>query len=643
VTPYQPELPGTAHLAVTTGERDFNRFAAANSQLVIVLDYSGSMRTPTRSSGGKRTRKQEALEALRKGLGKVPEGVKVTILTFGQAEDNQAIEPRWGPNKWDPSSESVDEVIAKLSLLTPKGTTPLVRSIAKAKEYFTPGFTGAKTILVVTDGGDNDFNDPAYGADLRKKGDTMAKFLRNEFDDKSNIQIVVLGFTVNELKDLYEAEKDPDEKRRLKKELEGLEEFGPAVEKVGGTFLTVSDSDKLATQLQRFLLQIRYRVEGKENNVDSGTVPPKVIGEDGASVYPNRGNYGWLHGLEPGSFLVTLQTNLKQKKAVEQRVRLKGGDAMALQLQPDPKTGQFVLRPEVWGRSYDIKERNRLIEQRTYPPEADVPSWLVSVVQNQRTNNGQQVRPLHIMTAIEKVDRSDANATRETGLGMGRPAFVWFDVSAKGAAGKPAGGGRRFYPLPDYPAPAYALDLAEWRRDPQSGLDQEPVLDVYWTEDAPPSCGVLRAENGKRLTDTDYEHHRLEVKTLNQNDPSWLFVESIRHERRKDVEVKPGEKRPDPMDCVVVRLSWDPDAAKGKAFFAQLPENYATGWEQRIYLEAGKSTGVFYNVSEERLKALDHLTLYSVEGVKAKANKLPGLQLGSPNDRPRPARITDNK
>jgi hypothetical protein len=90
-----------------------------------------------------------------------------------------------------------------------------------------------------------------------------------------------------------------------------------------------------------------------------------------------------------------------------------------------------------------------------------------------------------------------------------------------------------------------------------------------------------------------------------------------------------------------VRLRWDPDTANGKAFFALLPEGAATGWEQRIYMEAGKYTGVFFNVSEARLKALDYLTLYSVQGVKAKANKLTGIELGRPKDRGRPKEISD--
>ena len=127
---------------------------------------------------------------------------------------------------------------------------------------------------------------------------------------------------------------------------------------------------------------------------------------------------------------------------------------------------------------------------------------------------------------------------------------------------------------------------------------------------------------------------------MDQNDTTWLVIESITFEHRDRVEVEPDKFR-DNVDCTVVRLRWDPDTQNGKAFFALLPEDYATGWEQRIYLEAGKYTGIFFNVSEARLKALDHLTLYSVQGVKAKANKLTGIELGQPNDKGRPKAISD--
>jgi hypothetical protein len=216
-----------------------------------------------------------------------------------------------------------------------------------------------------------------------------------------------------------------------------------------------------------------------------------------------------------------------------------------------------------------------------------------------------------------------------------RPKFVWFNVSTRDAAGKLPPGGLRFYPLWDYPAPAYSIDLREWIQG------KESVLDVWWTEDTPPDCGILRPEGGKRLV--DLKPHELEVRPTGQADRTRLVVESIAYERRT-VELKPNEKPKPDVDCVVVRLRWDPDPAKVKAFFAMLPDELeATGAEHKFYLEAGKYTGVFFNVSKEKLQSLDRLTLYSVDGVKAKAKEhmVNALPLGVPNGNDRPQKLQD--
>src|SRR5260370_3378360 len=167
-------------MVIKTQPREYERFNAGNHEVVIVLDYSGSMNTITKASGAKKSRKDEALAALEKALVKMPKGVKVTLLTFGAESDGRDITPQWKKVEWDPSPEAVHELIRKLGRLTPKGDTPLVRATAEAKKHFTPGFEGAKTVLVVTDGGDTELKDPKLGADLRRDGETQEKYLRGQ-------------------------------------------------------------------------------------------------------------------------------------------------------------------------------------------------------------------------------------------------------------------------------------------------------------------------------------------------------------------------------------------------------------------------------------------------------------------------------
>jgi hypothetical protein len=626
ITSYQPEFPLTGRVAIKSSLLDYQRFAAANSELVIVVDYSGSMTKITKETKNKneRSRKQAALAALEKALPSVPKGVKVTLLTFSDTEGGGAITPQWKQVEWNPEAEAVSDRINQLAKLHPDFDTPLVGATVEAKKYFTPGFGGSKSVLILTDGGDNYFLTDLYKKrddwrhlDIRK-GDTMEKYLRREFDG-TGILVNVIGIETDDLN----AKDDPDE-------FPGLNEYKPAIEKIGGKFVPVKDSAALVHELEQFLLQIHYRVDG-----ESGAVP---AGKEEGEISRSDKNVHWIQGLRPGdpnlrsgTFMVNMLTNRRtekasEKKAFEQRIRLEGGDALVLSLQPVPDGKSFMFRREMYADAYSIKKLNKVIAQQEPLDKA----WLASVLQNQRTREtGRLVHPLQIMTALEK--RDDPAATSKTPLRVVRPQFVWFNVSIKDAPGVPVPG-LRFYPLADYPAPAYSLDLPEWTKG------KEPILDAWWTEDAPPDCGILRPEAGKRLM--DLKQHALEVRPTNQEERSRIVVESIRYESRT-VELTPGAVPKPDVDCVVVRLRWDPEQAN--PFFALLPEAArATGAEHRFYLEAGKYTGVFFNVSKENLQALDRLILYSVEGARSKAQaQHVSLNLGTPNTDDRPAKPQD--
>ena len=94
--------------------------------------------------------------------------------------------------EWDPSNKAVFDRMEQLRALTPAYDTPLVRATVEARNYFTEGFKGAKTLVVLTDGGDSTFH--SREKELRDKyGDTMDKCLRNAFKD-TGVLVNVLGF-----------------------------------------------------------------------------------------------------------------------------------------------------------------------------------------------------------------------------------------------------------------------------------------------------------------------------------------------------------------------------------------------------------------------------------------------------------------
>src|SRR5262249_44477394 len=154
---------------------DYNRFAAENSEVVIVFDYSGSMNTNVKATG--MSRKDTALEALRTCLRNIPDGVRVSLLTFSAETDRDRVTAQWRQVPWDSSAGAVNERVKQLRTLTPKYDTPLVRATVEARGYFTKDFKGAKTLVILTDGGDNAFY--SRDRDLREKyGETMEKCLK---------------------------------------------------------------------------------------------------------------------------------------------------------------------------------------------------------------------------------------------------------------------------------------------------------------------------------------------------------------------------------------------------------------------------------------------------------------------------------
>ena len=141
--------------------------------------------------------------------------------------------------------------------MEPQGGTPLVRATLEARKYFTKDFTGAKTLIVLTDGGDNTFKYTKADAGLRQEYQTMKNCLKTVFKD-SGILINVIGIELSQL--------DP---KTDKEEIEGLKEYQPAIEAADGVFVDLKDTAKLADQLERFLMQIRFHLDA-----ESGNIPP---------------------------------------------------------------------------------------------------------------------------------------------------------------------------------------------------------------------------------------------------------------------------------------------------------------------------------------------------------------------------------
>src|SRR5262249_33758702 len=230
--------------------------------------------------------------------------------------------------------------------------------------------------------------------------------------------------------------------------------------------------------------------------------------------------------------------------------------------------------------------------------------------------------------------------TQDDDMRVAHPGHVWFSVAAASSRDKP----RRLavYPLYLYPAPAWGLDLDDWKEG------ELPVLTAWWSDEAakwPVAARVKRKdEKGKgdfaALTDL----RRLPVKAnVKGQDPVQVVVESVTFERRDvmvshDVKAGQFEKR----ECLVVRLSF-PDGTKP---FLALPDGVDfVGSEHHVYTEAGKYTGVFWNVSPEKADALPGLILVPVEEFRngGEGVRTATIELPKPGDRIRPQPASDKK
>ncbi len=614
---YQPKEEKTGLIAVQADAADLKEFAARNGELVVVIDYSGSMDDPVdpaKPNGPHRIDK--ALDALEQCLDKLPDGVKLTVLTFSTLEQKKHPSPDVQREKITWSQGQSRDLMRELRALHPAYNTPLVRATVEAANYFTSNFKGTKTILILTDGGDSDFHphvDPNLGLidtgkDIRfdprtGKELTMKEYLERTFKG-SDIRIHVVGFKEEELANDPKANAD---------EIKGLDEFKPAILNVGGTFEDVENADKLADKLQQYFLQIRFWVE-----YDNGDPVDATVREGMQVTATNKNIRPTIHVPAPADYHVLIEAFRNESRAgrnlPDQHVHVDPGEVLVLDLKLSSNPARpFELRRDVYARSRVLQ-----LSQPVMAPIAVGNDWLLTVLGNSPAPN-RLTRNARDLTL--SVERTDDHVAEEGTVRQGQPTFAWFNVMPEGGTAPVSG--LRFYPRPNYPAPVWRLSLADYAPQPAA----DPVVDAWWVEHDLPQDAVTVLSQGPGkdyMLPSDLNGKSINVRPTPDDPPSPLVLESVGVERRY-VEEKPGQWTPD-VDCLVVRLRYPP----GKPYIVQLPDELMktesgqqAGHEHRIYTEANKYTGIFYGVGAAQLQKLTRLKLISVEGVKLKAVRPP--------------------
>ncbi|MEQ8790289.1 MAG: hypothetical protein RIC55_28595 [Pirellulaceae bacterium] len=496
-----PQRDG-ANVSLVASPQLHQELGDGSGAVAFVLDCSGSMGPPRGAESSATTKYREAAAALREVLSDLPAGVQVSVWLFGEAvgPDRTAIDPATTirrvqpPIVWNPKDPgqmtSLMERIAP-GRVTPWNQSPIVRTILAAKSDVLEA-SGFRTIVVITDGVDNSFeNDPV--ANPKKQSITAA--LTEAFDD-GGVSLNIIGFKV-----------ENGEEQLARRQFEIVETFFPP-----GKFYVVGQSAALASTLKAALgHRLRYWMESFD--ADSADSKQRRLLEVGNS---GGGEYWFSEPLKPGTY--DLRINADSQLRTE--ISLAPGDLLPLQLDRTSQ-GLSISR-------FDYARRR--FPQR---PSATADGW-VGTVLNAQSLADQRVQ---MSLALERSPRADANRIQQV-----HPRQIWIEASPLHADQPP--GALQWGPLPGYPMPTWSLLAAAWPVD-DSGAAKRPQLRVWWNADQQtPLAGVLRRTAAHKSLDD------LAGSVIRAVDQS-VAVESVAVESHY-VEVRPGVRAP--QSCLVVRL-----------------------------------------------------------------------------------------
>jgi hypothetical protein len=578
-----PPRPPEGRLAVRARPALYDRYVSANAAIALVLDCSGSMLARGKD---RRTRFAKALRALRDVLELLPAGVTVSLRAFSAEQfkgNPQQISLVWPAEKWNP--DALDRRMKQLSRLKPYYDTPLIRAIYQARNDFPKGFTGPRTIVALTDGGDSNFYDSKNNpdADLKKRikgrSKTIAAFLKQEFKD-SGIQVRVIGFQVKRAGFASAGEK------------RAYNELRPALRGIGGSYYDADDPDSLADALKQALFKMDFWVDADEG-ASTDDLPDR--GNE-ISRTDTAENLRWLP-LKTGDYVVKIPS----LQGLRQSITIGRGDSLLLELVEGKR--RLAFRRSLYAPLPSGFRKMAPLQEK----------WQLSVLQNQRRRGGEG---LQMMATLEK-DEGPPRSPR-LAIQVVRPRWTWLQVPPLEAKGRPPR--LRVLSLADYPAPAWGLNLPGWP-------DGKPsALQAWWTEDAPPFSRLGVRERGYRTP--------LNLANLPWPTAKEVTVESVKLEKHQ-LEISPGVFR-EIEGCLVVRLRYPPGAEN--LFFVQLPDRDPDrGQEHRFYYEAGKYTGIFWRFTPEEAARVEALHLISVAEFKKQAIGGQKLELGLPDEQDRPS------
>jgi hypothetical protein len=415
--------------------------------LSVVMDASGSMGIDDGKpwSKDKKCKYHDATQALRGVLRKLPYGTKVNVWVLGGGYDHDRKETpiralREEPLLWNPDNKrQLENLIDEVEEIKPEGASPIARAMEKALKKDLLRGVGIKTMLVLTDGDDNE----------SKVGD-IPEFLQKEFGGKSVFLHMVFFGVV------------PKERKNAEDQFGKIDELFPG----RGRARFVEDAADLAVRLEEALIP---KVRLLQNGKSVPSAPPQ-----GYRVsFDEDKDLRWSGELKPSNYEALVYNTFKQDLA------LTPGDRLLILLRR--KGNQIAYERAVFAREENNRRR----------PRREKDDWLAAVLQNGHFATDGSLRLLLTLEDLSNRQPQDGDFLKQS-----KPGFRWIQVKPRGGQEQ---SGLRWGNDERYPAPAWKINMMDWPvKDGNAPAPAE--LEIWWNRDPlPPSHGVLdHVENRTR-------------------------------------------------------------------------------------------------------------------------------------------------
>lgn len=365
----------------------------------IVIDTSGSMKyvhpwknekdtERIKLEPGERSRYEYALDAMKGVLEKIPNGTRISMITFVSNDKTTYPEFLEKPQAWQRGA--TDDVITKLRRHSLENSSPIANAIEKAMYEGFPGVTGGrKLVLVLTDGFDNI---SAVRGNLERNTEGVITKLRQANRNKPDIDVMIVGFL------------DPGDKRPV---LGNKSEFDVAKDQFDyvknftdkSGFFPQAKGAELGRTIEELIL--RPYVQVKQNDK---VVPGFVYGRP--VNYHADNTLDWKPALDPGTYSASIIAG--PNSGVDLKMPT-GHNLFAVLKRRENRT--FYMERGILGHQKEVVDGK-------YPVEAK-DGWLATMLENHKFLATNKIGQL---ITLEKLQLE--NNIRQT-----LPGFTWLELA----------------------------------------------------------------------------------------------------------------------------------------------------------------------------------------------------------------------